>query len=631
MIRRKLLIPVILLMIFMPWIVNAEEANGTVNNVNWNYKDGVLTFSTENDSRGYIISSVTNPFGTWLNYKNDITKIIIKDGIDLIASNAFKEYANLEEVELPKSMGGFIGDYAFYNCSKLKKITLPEGLTRIGDYAFYGTDIHEVELPIYLDWIYDHTFNDDITITRPEEYDEIIAAGTSGNMKNLTESMGNGKSSDNTCYNKFYYSSFYDDTSYWKLYKDGTLVVFGSELTSGYNGSRNPWGCYKKQIKKVIINEDVEGKIRVDDSICTNKSHVKFSIYASKPVEEIMQKRIKRLWGGNYIFDCREDCRQSLFNVNTIIINRGVESIENCFWSNEEPIIDKNIYINKYVKTIDSKSMFGIKYGSSQKTFLHLEVSPNDYRNNGYNYTLFYPQDSQYSSILNGDSFISDPLFNSQAYNGEIVNDVDDTYVSINDTSAPNTIEIEGKTYYKYDTYLTNSEGITNVSLPKDENIEYYIKIVDNQESCENTKKTYKVDTDSKVIEETLEIKNKIFIADIEETDTVTIEVEDPDNVKYNQIVKLKVKPIDGYTVNDIIITDMNNNIIEYKKIDNDEYEFIMPDTDITIQPIYRKVEKTNIIDIIKNPKTGEKFIKIALVIILSFGIGTYSLKKKRI
>ena len=217
--KKLLFLTLLLCTIVLPFNVAAVESNGTINNVNWNYQDGVLTLTTENDSLGYVIPSAEYTQGIWYNYKDEIKKIVVGDGIDIISRYAFQNYSNLEEVELPKSRGGYIGDYAFYNCNKLKNIVLPIGMSRIGDYAFYGTGITEIELPIYIDWTYDHTFNENTTITRPAEYDEIIAAGTSGKAKQMPEPMGNGNPNNNTCYNKFYYSEFYDDTSYWKLYK----------------------------------------------------------------------------------------------------------------------------------------------------------------------------------------------------------------------------------------------------------------------------------------------------------------------------------------------------------------------------------------------------------------------------
>ena len=497
---KKLLLFILLLII--PITVNAAEASGTLTSVNWHYKDGVLTFTTDNPDQGYRVSYVTYTNGTWYAYKDQITKIVIGDGIDVIEARAFENYPNLEEVILPDSMGGYIDDYAFYNCSKIKSIKLPTSMTRIGDYAFYGTGIEEVELSIYLDWTYEHTFNENTTITKQTE-ENLVAAGTSGKPKFSGNPMGNGNPTDNTCYNKFYYAEFYDDTGHWKLYEDGTLIVSGSELVSGYYGSRNPWGCYKQQIKKIIINDDAIGEVEVKDNICGINDHVKLAVYASKPIDEIMQNRIKILQG-QYLAEHRDDPIYGYRNLDSIVINRGVEEIgNNTFFSVD--IHPNDIYINKYVNYIH-----GTEFARSNRQLikendnnLHISVSYDDYKNNDYKYyygwnetTDFFKEDGTIKTI---EEVVNDQY--GLRYDGQIVSDVDDTYVSINDDSAPDTIEVDGKTYYKYETYLTNSEGIAKVSVPNDETIEYYVKEIDAPTGCMVSGVVRRLDTSKREIE----------------------------------------------------------------------------------------------------------------------------------
>ena len=40
-----------------------------------------------------------------------------------------------------------IGEYAFYNCSALKSISLPDNLESVGAQAFYGSGLQEVHIP----------------------------------------------------------------------------------------------------------------------------------------------------------------------------------------------------------------------------------------------------------------------------------------------------------------------------------------------------------------------------------------------------------------------------------------------------------------------------------------------------
>jgi len=54
-----------------------------------------------------------------------------------IGQYAFYGCSGLTSVTIPNSVTA-IFDYAFYYCSGLTSITIPDSVTSIGDYAFYG-------------------------------------------------------------------------------------------------------------------------------------------------------------------------------------------------------------------------------------------------------------------------------------------------------------------------------------------------------------------------------------------------------------------------------------------------------------------------------------------------------------
>ena len=64
-------------------------------------------------------------------YLADNDKVVVPDGIICISDNAFDGKA-LSFVKIPDSVA-FIGDYAFYNCKKLKEIKLPSDIYHIGE------------------------------------------------------------------------------------------------------------------------------------------------------------------------------------------------------------------------------------------------------------------------------------------------------------------------------------------------------------------------------------------------------------------------------------------------------------------------------------------------------------------
>ena len=470
---------------------NSYAATGEYNyGAKYTYDGDTLTVSP--GSGNFIFADST--FDWMVNNKSDIKKIIISEGIKSISANAFKDYANLEELVLPKTMPGQIGDYAFSGSPKLKNISIPDGLMQIGEYAFSGTGITRVEVPIWTDWIADNAFNDNTELIMVKEQEGIIAAGTAGALKQVNfRPNGEGTPQGGNCYDKSYFGSVYDTTAWWKLDTEGTLTIYGTLLHDSYSNSRVPWGCYEEQIKRVVINDDKTGKLTNSNKLDNSQKlpNSKYAIYASRPIDEIMDDRIKILKDGFPLFgDSRHKYAFGLQNLEEIIVNRGVEKIGRTSLTNrgiEQPEI--HYYISKYVKTIaeDQVAVNSANYAPRQ---IHLEISNEDYLANGYDYTEFADE--------NG---IKDSLDNGIHGKAIIHSNTDPYYVSVNDTSAPDTISYNGRTLYKYETYITGENGSVNVSLPNVEGVEYFVKEIEAPEGFQIDPDVYRVDMSGKTID----------------------------------------------------------------------------------------------------------------------------------
>ena len=117
--------------------------------------NGVLTVAPTNGVSGEMGNDDTNP---WV-YYNEITSVVVTDGVTRIGDNAFK-YLDIVSVSIGKDVTE-IGDYAFESCTNLTSITLPEGITSIGNQAFYGSSyLESITLPESLESIGKSAFRD---------------------------------------------------------------------------------------------------------------------------------------------------------------------------------------------------------------------------------------------------------------------------------------------------------------------------------------------------------------------------------------------------------------------------------------------------------------------------------------
>ena len=97
---------------------------------------------------GYPVTELRNTFMDC----NSVTKVTLPEGLTAIGERAFYECDGLEEIVIPSTVTE-IEEYAFYSCSRLKNVDLPDGLIKIGDYAFMYSALESIDLPEGLEYI----------------------------------------------------------------------------------------------------------------------------------------------------------------------------------------------------------------------------------------------------------------------------------------------------------------------------------------------------------------------------------------------------------------------------------------------------------------------------------------------
>ena len=114
-------------------------------NATWSLNDGVLTIGGTGAMTDY--NTHGDNAAPWYEYREDITTVVIEDGVTSIGSGAFSGCSGLTSVTIPGSVTS-IESEAFRECSALTSITIPNSVTSIGDAAFYGcSDLTSITIP----------------------------------------------------------------------------------------------------------------------------------------------------------------------------------------------------------------------------------------------------------------------------------------------------------------------------------------------------------------------------------------------------------------------------------------------------------------------------------------------------
>lgn len=79
-------------------------------------------------------------------YKGDSLKVIVPDGVEVIAAEAFKGHSEIKKVDLPESLR-VVGEGAFEDCTSLAKVVFGGKETEIHDRAFKNTVLKNVIVP----------------------------------------------------------------------------------------------------------------------------------------------------------------------------------------------------------------------------------------------------------------------------------------------------------------------------------------------------------------------------------------------------------------------------------------------------------------------------------------------------
>ena len=118
---------------------------------------------------------------------SNLTSVTIPNSVTTIGEFAFRDCGSLSTITIPNGVTA-IGAYAFQNCRSLTSVTIGNGVTSIGGYAFQNSGLTSVTIPNGVTAINDRTFENCYSLTSvtiPNSITNIFYAAF-GDCANLT-------------------------------------------------------------------------------------------------------------------------------------------------------------------------------------------------------------------------------------------------------------------------------------------------------------------------------------------------------------------------------------------------------------------------------------------------------------
>ncbi|MDO4476206.1 MAG: leucine-rich repeat protein [Lachnospiraceae bacterium] len=142
-----------------PQIIASGNCGKNGDNLTWTLTDtGLLTISGEGQMANSTLDSTSAVRTIWEDYKDQITSVIVEEGVTSLGTDAFNSFMKMTSVSLPSSLR-LIDTHAFSRCTGLVSIIIPEGVTHIGEEAFCRCiSLQSIPLPASLTQIDDAAF-----------------------------------------------------------------------------------------------------------------------------------------------------------------------------------------------------------------------------------------------------------------------------------------------------------------------------------------------------------------------------------------------------------------------------------------------------------------------------------------
>ena len=302
-------------------------------NLTWTLgEDGTLIISGTGAMKDYDYNNNQSP--VYMN--SSVKKVVIEDGVTSIGNWAFYKCTSLTTITIPDSVTS-IGDWAFYKCTSLTTITIPDSVTSIGEAAFRGcSSLTSITIPDSVTSIGDAAFSHCSNLKSITIPDSITSIGkyafcncsslTSITIPNSVTSIG--ESALAGCVNLTSITIPKSVTSIGSGVFDGcnNLTVY---LESGSTLTSNDLGVNESKIGSYWVEDNLTWKLDADGTLTiSGTGAMKDYDYNNNPSPANQKKgSVKKVVIKDGVTSIGKDAFKNCSNLKSITILDSVTSI----------------------------------------------------------------------------------------------------------------------------------------------------------------------------------------------------------------------------------------------------------------------------------------------------------------
>ncbi|MBE5874329.1 MAG: leucine-rich repeat domain-containing protein [Lachnospiraceae bacterium] len=123
--------------------------------------------------------------GVLVAYRGNKSKVVVPEGVRVIAAEVFKDHSEIVSLELPKSLE-VIGEAAFEDCNQLEKLSIGKNVAKIKDRAFANCNISKFRIPKSVTELGIKAFDDTAKISYEGSIPERTYEATAQRLSNET-------------------------------------------------------------------------------------------------------------------------------------------------------------------------------------------------------------------------------------------------------------------------------------------------------------------------------------------------------------------------------------------------------------------------------------------------------------